>query len=130
MKKLLRITFSLLMVMFLSFQLSAQEAKIASKKKDGEITKIKVDFHCRNGKKLIDTKLVEFNGIKNVDADLKTKVVTIQYDPTVVKPEGIVSYIEEIGYYTEHSDRTKKIERACSHGEDGHSHDHDHDHDH
>lgn len=116
------------MVIFFAFQINAQEAKIASKKGDGEITKIKVDFHCRNGKKLIETKLSEVNGIVSVDADLATKVVSIKADPKVIDKDGLVEAIEKIGYYTEFSDRSKKIKRACSHGDGDHDHDHDHDH--
>ncbi|MCX7862565.1 MAG: heavy-metal-associated domain-containing protein [Bacteroidales bacterium] len=85
--------------------------------------KVKTFFHCANGKALIEKELKKVEGIYSVNADLETKVVTIQYDEKKQNKESIVAAIEKIGYYTEFSDQNKKINKACSHGDD-HQHDH------
>jgi copper chaperone CopZ len=87
---------------------------------------VKVHFHCANGKALLENRLNALNAVESAVADLETKVVTITYDPAVLTQEKLIELIEQIGYYTEFSDQSKKIKKACSH--DDHDHDHDHDH--
>ncbi len=77
--------------------------------------KIKTFFHCGNGKALIEKELPKVEGIYSTVADLETKVVTIHYDETKLNKESIITAIEKIGYYTEFSDKNKKIRKACSH---------------
>lgn len=79
--------------------------------------KVKVTFHCANGKALIEKELIKTDGIKKVSADLETKVVTVSYDSNKTNREKIIEAIEKIGYYTEFTPKDKKIEKACSHGE-------------
>lgn len=87
--------------------------------------KVKVFFHCANGKKLLEARLAELDGVIDVNADLETKVLSIKHNTKVITKEGLVEAIEKIGYLTEFSDPNKKIKKACSHGEEGHDHDHD-----
>lgn len=84
------------------------------------VFKVKVGFHCPNGKKLLETKLSEVNGVTKVNADVETKIVTIEHNSEIVSTKALVEAIEKIGYFTEYSDTTKPIQKACSHG-DGNS---------
>jgi len=88
---------------------------------------VKVDFHCPNGQKKVETGLAELDGVESIVVDFETKVVSLKYDESVINQEQIISKIEEIGYYTEFSDRSKPIKKACSHGGGEHQHEHDHD---
>ncbi len=88
--------------------------------------KVKVQFHCANGKALLEGRLGALKGVNSAYADLDTKVVTIEHDPSVITQEYLIDIIEKIGYYTEFTDPNKPIKRACSHGDDDHDHDHDH----
>jgi len=118
---------SLLSIALLGFFILSAGCSMAQTAKDTETLKVKVFFHCPNGKKLLETKLSGAEGVQSVVADLETKVVTIIYDPQLLNQEKLVDMIEQIGYYTEFSDKDKKINKACSHGDgDGHDHDHDH----
>jgi copper chaperone CopZ len=90
--------------------------------------KVKVGFHCPNGKKLLETKLAEVPGIINFKVDLETKVIDFDFDPAQISKEQIIVKIEEIGYYTEFSDKNKPIKKACSHDHDDDDDDHVHDH--
>jgi copper chaperone CopZ len=110
----------LIAVTALSFSLSAQDGRA------GDFS-CKVDFHCANGKKLLETKLAEVPGITSFVVNLETKVIDFKFDPEVISVKGIIAEIEKIGYYTEFSDKNKEIKKACSHGS-GEHHDHDHDH--
>lgn len=103
-----------------SISLFAQEVKTAD-------FSCKVEFHCANGKKLLETKLAEVPGITSFDVNLETKVIDFKFNPDKITKEGIVSEIEKIGYYTEFSNKEKEIKKACSHGgeEEGHEHNHE-----
>ena len=85
---------------------------------------IKTKFHCANGKALIEKEMVKVEGVKEVVADLETKVVTIKYDEKVINKDGLVAAIEKIGYFTEFTPESKPINKACSHGEKEGEHQH------
>jgi len=80
-----------------------------------EEIKIKVTFHCVNGKALIEKELLKEDGVSSVVADLETKVVTIQYDSEKQTREKLVTAIEKIGYATEFTKEGTEINKACSH---------------
>ncbi len=80
---------------------------------------IKTMFHCANGKALIEKELLKVEGIKEVVASVETKIVTVKYDESIIKKDGIVAAIEKIGYTTEFTPADKPINKACSHGETG-----------
>jgi copper chaperone CopZ len=86
-----------------------------TKKQKGSEVKIKVFFHCANGKALIEKELIKEPGISKVVADLETKVVTVSFDSKKTNKEKIVNAIEKIGYATEFTPKDKKINKACSH---------------
>lgn len=88
--------------------------------------KIKVHFHCAKGKALLENRLNAHQAIESAVADLETKIVTLKYNPDMVTEEYIIDLIEKIGYYTEFSDKSKKIEKACDHDDDDHKDGHDH----
>ena len=79
---------------------------------------IKTMFHCANGKALIEKEMVKVDGVKEVVADVETKIVTIKYDEKVINKDGLVAAIEKIGYKTEFTPEDKPINKACSHGEE------------
>lgn len=83
------------------------------------VFKVKVGFHCANGKKLLEAKLSEVNGVTKAVADVETKIVTIEHNSEIVTTQALVEAIEKIGYLTEYSDPNKPINKACSHGEGG-----------
>lgn len=122
MKKVVKVSLILSLVLF--FVATKVSAQVPNDKE--QVLKVKVHFHCANGKKLLEARLADLNGVADVNADLETKVVTIKHNTEVITKEGLVEAIEKIGYLTEFSDPNKKIKKACSHGEDGHNHDHQH----
>jgi periplasmic mercuric ion binding protein len=82
-----------------------------------EEIKIKVAFHCPNGKALIEKELVKEAGVTYVLADVETGIVTIKYDPKKQNKDKLVAAIEKIGYTTEFSKKDAVIQKACSHDE-------------
>ena len=92
----------LIAVTAFSFTLSAQDARV------GEFS-CKVEFHCANGKKLLETKLAEVPGITSFVVNLETKVIDFKFDPEVISVKRIIAEIEKIGYYTEFSYKNRKI---------------------
>lgn len=82
--------------------------------------KVKVFFHCGNGKALIEKEMVKKNGILKVTADIESKEVVVEYDKTIITDtKTIVEYFHQIGYLTADSPKDTKIEKACSHGDEG-----------
>jgi len=90
--------------------------------------KAKVDFHCGGGKTRIENHFKDMKGIKSVNADLATKVVTIEHNSELISTEKLVLEIEKAGHRTEFTPKDRKVVSKCSHGDHGHDHDHDHDH--
>lgn len=109
----------ILTISLFSLSVVAQEVKTAD-------FSCKVEFHCANGQKLLETKLAEVTGITSFVVNLETKVIDFKFNPDVISKDGIVAEIEKIGYYTEFSNKEKEIKKACSHGaEEGHDHNHE-----
>ncbi|MCX7954293.1 MAG: cation transporter [Bacteroidales bacterium] len=77
--------------------------------------KVKTFFHCVNGKIQIEKELSKIEGITYVNADINTKIVTVKYDKAKCDTNKIINEIERIGYYTQYSDKKKRIKRACPH---------------
>ncbi|OQA02169.1 MAG: Heavy-metal-associated domain protein [Bacteroidetes bacterium ADurb.Bin408] len=82
---------------------------------NSEEVKIKVNFHCANGKALLEKELVKEPGVTSAIADLETKVVTITYESGKQNKEKLVAAIEKIGYTTEFTKEGTEIKKACSH---------------
>jgi copper chaperone CopZ len=80
-----------------------------------EEIKIKVGFHCPNGKALLEKELIKLDGVYEVKADVETKLVSILYDKKKQNKETLVAAIEKIGYTTEFTEKGKEINKACSH---------------
>jgi copper chaperone CopZ len=119
MKNITRFTLIAFLMLY-SIILSAQV------KTEPETFKVKVFFHCANGKALLDNRLSALKGVESAVADLETKIVSIQHNPEIISHEKLIEIIEQIGYYTEFSDQSKPINKACNH--DHHDGEHDHDH--
>ncbi len=113
MKNLFKLIFVLFATFSFSFTALAQDAKI-------DHFKVKVEFHCANGQKLLIDKLSAVPGVKSVDVNLETKVVDFTYDTNITSKDGLVKEIEKVGYYTEFSNKETEINKACSHGEGEH----------
>ncbi|MDR2009751.1 MAG: heavy-metal-associated domain-containing protein [Bacteroidales bacterium] len=108
MKKILKFLLLSGVIVLLNFSVNAQEVKT-------ENIKMKVEFHCGHGKKALETKLKEVKGIESFVVDFETKTIDFNYDPESINKDGIVEAVENIGYYTEFSDRTKQLKSSCSH---------------
>jgi len=87
-----------------------------------EEIKIKVTFHCANGKALLEKELMKETGVTSVVADLETKVVTIAYESGKQNKEKLVAAIEKIGYTTEFTKEGTEIKKACTHGDGAKEH--------
>lgn len=107
--KKIRIIFVALLAMFIT-------GTFGQTVKTEEI-KIKVTFHCPNGKALLEKELIKEDGVTSAVADLETKVVTIVVDSEKQTKEKLVAAIEKIGYLTEFSKEGTEIKKACTHDE-------------
>lgn len=113
----------ILMVLFIMTAFSAgvfaqNSSSAANTDSKTAVYKVKVFFHCGNGKALIESEMIKQRGILKVNADLETKIVTVEYDKTVIADtKTIVDYFHNIGYLTADSPKDTQIKKACSHDE-------------
>ena len=93
----------------------AQERNVPEATEKNNTLILKVDFHCGGGKVRLEKGLGELEGVEKVEADLRTKKVTIVHDSEKLKTEEIVLAIEKIGHRTEYTPDDVKIQHACTH---------------
>lgn len=75
----------------------AQES--AQPMKKGEQTiKIQTNLHCESCKASIENDLAYLKGVKEVLADVASKIVTVTFSPKKTNPEAIVARIKALGY--------------------------------
>ena len=87
MKKLILLTFTL----FLALLTQAQEIKEVVFSTEPEI-------HCESCVKRIKDNLRFEKGVKAINPDLNTKLVTIQYDSEKTNPENLIKAFAKIKY--------------------------------
>lgn len=58
-------------------------------------------INCSVCSNKIQQGLKSVNGVENVDVDLKTKMVNVQYDPTRIQPPEIRKSVSGMGYEVE-----------------------------
>ena len=87
MKKLILLTFTL----FLALLTQAQEIKEVVFSTEPEI-------HCESCVKRIKDNLRFEKGVKGINPDLNTKLVTIQYDSDKTNPENLIKAFAKIDY--------------------------------
>lgn len=104
-----KITF-LIMTVLLLFVSGTYAQKVKS-----EEIKIKVFFHCPNGKATIEKELVKENGVISVSADVNSQIVIIKFDKKKQNKEKLVAAIEKIGYKTEFSKADVQPSKSCNH---------------
>ncbi len=98
-----------LFMMFLNF-LNAQDLTTAQ-------VKIQTSALCETCKKTIEQGLAFEKGVKMSDLDLKTKIVTVTYNPKKTNPEKIKQAISNIGYDADEIKANpkayNKLEKCC-----------------
>jgi len=88
---------AILAALIFSVTLNAQEAK---KEKDKSIKEIKIQTsaQCEDCKERIEDKMAYEKGIKFVELDLETKIVTLKYRADKTDAEKLKKAISKIGY--------------------------------
>ncbi len=95
MKKMI-ISFAAVVLFMAPVVLQAQTEEKAGKKEQ-EI-KIATNLHCESCKAKIESDLAYVKGVKEVNADVATKVVTVKFSTKKTSAEAIVERIQKLGY--------------------------------
>ncbi|MBC7125111.1 MAG: heavy-metal-associated domain-containing protein, partial [Bacteroidales bacterium] len=85
------ITLTLILLGFAVLASQAQKVEIKS-------VTFEVNMHCQSCKAKIERDIVFEKGVKEVEATLDKKLVTIKYDATKTDPDKIAKAIEKLGY--------------------------------
>ena len=59
---------------------------------------ILTNMHCMNCKKKIENELAYTKGVKEVEANLETKIVKVNYNPQQITEADLLKKIQELGY--------------------------------
>ena len=82
--------------------------------------KIKTSAQCESCKERIETKLNFTKGVKSAKLDLETKVATVIFDASKIKPEEIKSAINKTGYDADEMPANEKaynkLPKCCKKG--------------
>lgn len=89
MKKLIIVS-----ILLLGFGVLASQAQ----KNEVKSVTYEVNMHCQSCKAKIERDIVFEKGVKEVEATLDKKLVTIKYDATKTDPDKIAKAIEKLGY--------------------------------
>lgn len=79
--------------------LSAQSKK--EKKENIQTMKCWVSMSCENCKAKVEKNIPFEKGVKGLEVDLPTKIVTIKYQPAKTSEEKLEKAIQKLGYKTE-----------------------------
>lgn len=85
------ITLTLILLGFAVLTSQAQKVEIKS-------VTFEVNMHCQSCKAKIERDIVFEKGVKEAEATLDKKLVTIKYDATKTDPDKIARAIEKLGY--------------------------------
>ncbi len=88
------------------------------------VLKVKTSAVCKMCKKTIETALASEKGIKKSELDVKSKIVTVNYNSKETTPEKIRKAIAEAGYDADDVSADpkayKKLEKCCQKGKEVH----------
>lgn len=101
MKKTIKIlSFSFTCLLLMAFLSHNSYAQVSSKGKDLklETLKLKADVSCNNCKSKIEKALAYEKGVKESNASVESKIVTVTYNPEKTNPEKIEKVIDKLGY--------------------------------
>jgi len=80
------------------FMFSLTQVSVAQKSDDLVVVKIKAKVDCNGCKAKIEKNIAYEKGVKYVNADVKTKIVTIKYKKGKNTNEKLVAAIQKLGY--------------------------------
>ena len=106
---------SILILLFISFQLQAQQAENNKIKHQKSVTiVIQTNGHCESCKKKIENGLAYEKGIKDVEYDLSTAKVKVIYNPQKTNPQNIRQTINNLGYHADELKISKDKMDSCT----------------
>ena len=114
MKTKLSLIITVILLLFVSAEIKAQEATTAE-------IKIKTSSICSMCKETIETALAFEKGIKKSTLDVETKIVTVVYNPKKTTPEKIRIAVSNAGYDADeikaNEKAYKKLDSCCKKGQ-------------
>ena len=119
MKKMISILGFAMMVLLIANPSIAQE-----KKKNFEEVKIQTSAVCGMCEERIETNIAYEKGVKKVELDDSTKIVTIGYDPRKTDPDQLRTAISKVGYDADDvaadQEAYEKLPACCKKGNKAH----------
>ncbi len=84
-------------IMFMTpmFTQAQKEAKVSKKTQEVQIA---TNLHCADCKAKIEADLAYAPGVKTVEANVETKVVTVKFNPKKTSTSELVQRIQKLGY--------------------------------
>lgn len=116
-------TLMIAVMLFTGYIALGQEAVEKNQKKDGEV-KIQTSAQCEMCKDRIEKNMAFEKGVKAVELDLDTKILTVTYNEKKTDPETLRRAVTKIGYDADDLEADlrayEKLPECCKKG--GHDH--------
>ena len=81
------------------------------------VVKIKTSAQCGECKERIEGAMAKVKGIEKSDLNVDSKILTVNYNPEVVKPEEIKKAVTKVGYDADEMPANpkayKKLSKCC-----------------
>ncbi len=102
MKNLFKLFVTWMMCLFALIGTSSVSAQTKKENKENlQTMKCWVSMSCQNCKAKVEKNIPFEKGVKGLDVDLPTKIVTIKYQPAKTSPEKLEKAIQKLGFKTE-----------------------------
>ena len=103
-----------------------------AQKKEVKTVVYDVSVHCQSCKTKIERDVAFEKGVKEIEASVEKKTVTVKYDSRKTNTEKIAEAIKKLGYEVKvHDDKLKQVSSPSKHDNcdescEGHGHEHEH----
>ncbi len=91
-----KLSINTILALIFIFAISLQS--FAQKQSNIEQVNIKTSAVCKKCKEKIESNLSFEKGVKNVELNIETKIVTVKYNPDKTDPDNIRKAISKLGY--------------------------------
>ena len=112
MKKIVVLLLLMISVFAVTTSSMAQEKKEIKKKKNTETLTYWASIDCEACKAKVEKNIAFEKGVKDLNVDLKTKLITVTYRSDKTNPEKLEKAIQDLGFKTELIPEKKEKEKA------------------
>jgi copper chaperone CopZ len=98
--------------MLVLFSFANADAQTKTTPGKNSIVKIKTSGECEMCKKTLESQVGKMTGVKKVEFDIDTKMLTVEYNAKKISPEKIRNAIASLGYDADDVKANNRVQRS------------------